>query len=164
MFTTEEQSRVLEKLEWNKSLASSPRPPLGARSGAGRGPGGRSSLRGHWVGGRRRPCGILLYRPLLDSTHGFLQRNVGKSVGFVFVFCFIFLRSVKSSSPRAGCTSPSRTWVPAVQPARRAPSPPPPRLEPTCSYPRAEPLQVRSSRGPGVQPSGSPAGLTPHLT
>lgn len=112
MFTTEEQSRVLGKLEWNESLAS-PRPPLGAQSEAGRGPGERSSLRRHWVGGRRRPRGILLSRPLLGSTHDFFAEKRGEVGGVLFLF-FVFFTCDLSSSP-----APPR----AAQPPHPPPAP-----------------------------------------
>lgn len=105
MFTTEEQSRVLGKLEWNESLAS-PRPPLGAQSEAGRGPGERSSLRRYWVGGRRRPRGILLSRPLLGSTHDFFAEKRGEVGGFCFCFLFSLPAICQVLQPPRGLHSP----------------------------------------------------------
>lgn len=72
--------------------------------------------------------------------------------------CFISLRSVKSSSPRAGCTRPSRTRVPAAESPRPAPSPPPPRLEPTCQSRRAEPLRFGLAGGQAASPAAAQLG------
>ena len=62
----------------------------GARSWAGRGPGtrdaqGAAGWVGAWAGGGGL-VGVLLTRPLSTPPTISLQRNVGKSVGFVFVW------------------------------------------------------------------------------
>lgn len=89
----------------------------GARSWAGRGPGtisaqGAAGWVGAWAGGGGL-VGVLLTRPLSTPPTISLQRNVGKSVGFVFiwfgwlffVFFFSFPCDVSSSpAPGAGRT------------------------------------------------------------
>lgn len=84
----------------------------GARSWAGRGPGtisaqGAAGWVGAWAGGGGL-VGVLLTRPLSTPPTISLQRNVGKSVGFVFVwfgwlffFFFPFPAMCRVLRPRA---------------------------------------------------------------
>lgn len=156
MFTTEEQSRVLGKLEWNESLAS-PRPPLGAQSGAGRGPGERSSLR-QALGGRRRwPRGILLNRPLFRLHPRFFCRETWGNRWVLCLFFVLFPCDLSNSpAPTRAALQTSPPPTPHLGPGggvrAAAALPTPPSPEPTCPHPRAEPLRFPLAGGQASSP------------
>lgn len=160
LFTTGEQNRVLGKPEWNESLAC-PRPPLRAQSRAGRGPetlGASGALSGRAEAASRNSA----QSPPLDSALDSFAEKRGEVGGFCFCFVF-FSFSCDVSSPRAPReprTPPGARALTVVS-ARRTPWPPPPRPEPTCLRPRAEPLRSSVAGGPLSGPA--PASRVPSI-
>ncbi|XP_030618308.1 uncharacterized protein LOC111175073 [Delphinapterus leucas] len=129
--------------------AAVPRPgPKPGRAGAG--DAQRSGGAG-WAGGRRRPRCILLNRPLSTLPTISLQRNVGKSVGFVL----FSLRRVESSGPGASRTRPPGAGALTVKSARTTQSLQLPRREPTCPQPPAEPLRLDVDGGQLSSPAAT---------
>ncbi|XP_073651587.1 uncharacterized protein [Tursiops truncatus] len=144
------EARVERVARFASTSARGPKP---GRAGAG--DAQRSGGAG-WAGGRRRPRCILLNRPLSTLPTISLQRNVGKSVGFVFVlFCFVFPATCRVLRPRREPHTPPGARALTVKSARTTQSLQLPRREPTCPHPRAEPLRLDVDGGQLSSPAAT---------
>ena len=122
---------------------------------AGAGDAQRSGGAG-WAGGWRRPRCILLNHHLSTLPTISLQRNVGKSVGFVFVlFCFPFPATCRVLRPPCEPHTPPGAGALPVKSARRTQSLQLPRWEPTCPHPRAESLRLGVDGGQLSSPAAT---------
>ncbi|XP_059985534.1 uncharacterized protein LOC132509002 [Lagenorhynchus albirostris] len=87
---------------------------------------------------------------------GGVDRNVGKSVGFVFVlFCFVFPATCRVLRPRREPHTPPGAGALTVKSARTTQSLQLPRREPTCPHPRAEPLRLDVDGGQLSSPAAT---------
>lgn len=129
---------------------------LDLRSGpkVGRGGGRGDAPRSAGTGGRAEAASRNSTQSPPSRLHPrfFLQRDVGKSVGFVFVL-FSFPAICQVLQPPRGLHRPPGTWILPGGGVRA--SPPPPRPEPTCPHPQAEPLRFALAGGQASSPAAS---------